>query len=282
MKGMIFIIALLFIHLSLAKSPQETSDRTLYFPKKIEYVEAFPAKEKVWVFIMAGQSNMAGRGFVGPEDTIPHPRIISLDENNAWFYAKEPLHYYSPELSGLDCGMSFARELIGTIDTSLTIALVPCAVGGTSIDYWLNDSLTHGLHLKSNFKDKVDQARQYGTIKAILWHQGESDAFPDKIPDYEKKLKENFEFLRAYTGDSSLPIISGELGSLEVAAKWKSNWEEINRILEKVAAEDSAYYLVGTSDLTQNSDSVHFDAQSQRILGKRYARTYLKTLANLE
>jgi len=280
MKGKISLIAFLLMNLSQVMSAQEICNRTLYFPKQTEYVDTFPAKENVWIFIMAGQSNMAGRGFVEPGDTLPDPRIITLDKSNNWVYAKEPLHYYTPELSGLDCGMSFARELIQGVDTSITVALVPCAVGGTSIDYWLNDSVTHGVHLKSNFKEKVDLARQYGTIKGILWHQGESDAFPDKIPDYEMKLKANLKFLRAYTGNNSLPVIAGELGSLEVADKWKNNWESINRILEKVASEDSSYYLINTSDLTQKDDSAHFDAKSQRILGQRYARTFLNTLAN--
>ena len=90
---------------------QEICNRTLYFPKQTEYVDTFPAKENVWIFIMAGQSNMAGRGFVEPGDTLPDPRIITLDKSNNWVYAKEPLHYYTPELSGLDCGMSFASVI---------------------------------------------------------------------------------------------------------------------------------------------------------------------------
>ena len=278
MKRKALIFAVLVIQLPLIMSAQEICDRTRYFPKQTEYINTFPSKENIWVFIMAGQSNMAGRGIVAPEDTLPHPRIISIDNNNDWIYAKEPLHFYTPELTGLDCGMSFARELLKGIDTAVTIALIPCAVGGTSIDYWLNDSLTHGVRLKSNYKEKVDLAQQHGTIKGILWHQGESDAFPDKMQDYEKKLKSNFAFLREYAGDSTLPIIAGELGSLQVAVKWKTNWEDLNHIIKDVASNDSNYYLIDTSDLTQKSDSAHFDAPSQRILGKRYAHTYLKIL----
>ena len=223
---------------------------------------------------------MAGRGIVEPKDTLPHPRIISLDTSNVWVYAKEPLHYYQPKVTGLDCGMSFARELIQGIDSSCIIALLPCAVGGSSIDFWLNDSVFNGVQLKSNFKEKVDLAQKYGTLKGILWHQGESDAFPQKIQDYEMKLKANFMFFREYAGNSSLPIVVGELGSLQIAAKYKDNWDSINQIIEKVASKDSNCYLIETSDLEQKSDSAHFDAQSQRILGKRYARTFLEILAD--
>ena len=282
MKGKIFIIVLIAMQLSVELLAQEICERTRYFPKHMEYIDTLPAKEKVWVFIMAGQSNMAGRGIVEPKDTLPHPRIISLNKNNDWVYAKEPLHYYQPKVTGLDCGMSFAKELIQGIDSSCIVALLPCAVGGSSIDYWLNDSVFNGVRLKSNYKEKVDLAQNCGTIKGILWHQGESDAFPDKIQDYEMKLKANFMFLREYAGNSSLPIIIGELGSLEVAAKYKDNWDSINQIIEKLASSDSNCYLIETSDLEQKNDSVHFDANSQRILGQRYARTFLKTLADKE
>jgi len=38
-----------------------------------------PAKKKVWVFVMAGQSNMAGRGQVEPEDTVANERILAIN-----------------------------------------------------------------------------------------------------------------------------------------------------------------------------------------------------------
>ncbi|MBK8280134.1 MAG: hypothetical protein IPK94_08490 [Saprospiraceae bacterium] len=39
---------------------------------------------------MAGQSNMAGRGLLEPEDTIPDPRIFTLDVSDHWVQAKSP------------------------------------------------------------------------------------------------------------------------------------------------------------------------------------------------
>jgi len=59
-------------------------------------------KKKTWVFILAGQSNMAGRGVVEAEDTITHPRIKTIDKNGNIILAKEPLHFYEPTMAGLD------------------------------------------------------------------------------------------------------------------------------------------------------------------------------------
>ena len=83
--------------------------------------------------------------------------------------------------------------------------------------------------------EKVELAKRYGTLKGILWHQGESDAFADKIPVYENKLKELFASFRKYAGNDSLPIIAGELGSYPVSEKMKTNWQSINEIIHRVA-----------------------------------------------
>lgn len=257
---------------------QNSDERTLHFPQQTVYVDSLPPQENVWVFIMAGQSNMAGRGFVESGDTIPDAQIITINERNQWIIAKEPLHFYQPKMTGLDCGMSFARELTKHLNSNITIALLPCAVGGSSIDYWLNDSLFNGINLKSNFMEKVDLAKKHGIIKGIIWHQGESDAFPDKIPVYYEKLNNLVSFFRDYTGNPNLPIILGELGSYPVSENMKTNWELINNIIRRVTHEDENAFLVKTNHLKAGNDNIHFNSKSLRLLGKKYSRVYLKTM----
>src|SRR5687768_17925116 len=142
-------------------------ERTQNFYKNIEYPQRLPKKKNVWVFILSGQSNMAGRGFVEPQDTVSDPRILTINRNNEIILAKEPLHFYEPNLTGLDCGVSFARELIKHQNT-ITILLVPVAVGGSSTQQWLGDSLHRNVRLLSNFKSRVGAVKKYGTIKGIL------------------------------------------------------------------------------------------------------------------
>lgn len=79
---------------------------TKNFPKSTVYVNSTPKKENLWVFVMAGQSNMAGRGFVEPMDTIQSKRILTINKNNQIIQAKEPLSIYEPAFIGLDCGLS--------------------------------------------------------------------------------------------------------------------------------------------------------------------------------
>jgi len=233
-----------------------------------------PKKEK-WVFIMAGQSNMAGRGIVEPQDTIRDATIFTLNKEMELDVAKEPLHFYEPKLAGLDCGLSFAKELRSNLPINIEIVLVPCAVGGSSIDQWLNDSLHRNVKLYSNFRDRVTVAKSMGNIKGILWHQGESDAHEDKLPVYRNKLEKLFQNFRTDISNDSLPIIIGELGDYAEPEERNNNWKALNSTLHSMTLTDKNLAVVSSKGLKSNRDKVHFNAESQRELGKRYAKQYL-------
>lgn len=260
------------ILISLGTSAQ---DNRVNFPKKIDYPEQMPKPQNFWIFIMAGQSNMAGRGIVEPEDTVPNPRVLTVNLDNEWVVAKEPLHLYQPKLTGLDGGVSFARELLKHVPDSVTIGLVPCAVGGSPIQAWLGDSVFNGVQLFSNFSEKAEMAMKYGEVKGILWHQGESDAFDDKIPVYKEKLETVLSNMREVLGDDSLPIIMGELGAYTRPEERQTNWNKINDLIRQVPEDLKNCYVVPTDDLDCNPDYVHFNNVSQRALGKRYADRFI-------
>ncbi|WP_081210684.1 sialate O-acetylesterase [Salegentibacter sediminis] len=268
-----FIIAVFFL-VEGVHSQVRDNERMRNFPTIIKEIDSFPKKEDVWVFLLAGQSNMAGRGLVEATDTIAHPKIFALDINDNWIQAKAPLHRYQPALTGLGSGIFFARELIKNVDRDVSIALVPLAVGGTSIDYWLNDEQIQGIKLRSNFNRMLQLAMEKGSLKGILWHQGESDAFLDKIPEYQQKLETLFQYFRLYSGEMELPIITAELGAFASTGETRFLWQMINKKIESIAFKDPNIILVRTDDLKARHDNVHFDGASQRLLGFRYARAY--------
>lgn len=45
------------------------------------------------LFLLIGQSNMAGRGKVEAADQVPHPRILMLDKTNAWVPPTDLVHF---------------------------------------------------------------------------------------------------------------------------------------------------------------------------------------------
>jgi hypothetical protein len=270
---MIRNLILLAIIFSVSCSHKITAERTTYFPKRIETMSNSINKENVWVFIMAGQSNMAGRGIVEPKDTVPDKRILSINKDGEIIIAKEPLHFYEPERTGLDCGLSFARTLITKTPGNVSILIIPTAVGGSSIRQWLGDSIYRDVKLFSNFLAKVEIARQNGIIKGILWHQGESDANENDILLHKERLGLLFSKFRAAIGNNKLPVLLGELGSF---SENPVNFNLINKAIHDYAAEDKNSAVISTKDLKDKGDHLHFDSKGQRTMGKRFAKAYLK------
>jgi hypothetical protein len=263
---------LLFLLCSIQACHPKLMTRTSYFPKHIEPAVGPEKKGNVWVFLMAGQSNMAGRGLVEPPDTMPLQRLLSIDQNGRLILAKEPLHFYEPSLAGLDCGYAFGKTLLQNIPDSVSVLLIPTAVGGSSISQWLGDSIYRQVKLFSNFKEKVDIAKQYGTIKAVLWHQGESDANAHDIPLYKERLAELVKRFRSVTGNNQLPVLLGELGPFSTD---KENWASLNKAIHAYTAEDKNTTVIATGDLKDKGDKIHFNSKGQRKLGERFANAFL-------
>ncbi|MEL1242545.1 sialate O-acetylesterase [Flavobacterium flavipallidum] len=255
---------------------QEKENRTKNFPKQEEKVTTAPNNKKVWVFIMAGQSNMEGRGLVEPQDTISNNRILTINSKNELILAKEPIHFSTPAYRGLDCGMAFANELLKSIPKDVVILLLPTAVGGSPIEKWIKDLPHRNINLYSNFKEKLELGQQYGTIKAILWHQGESNANAAGIANRNQNLKTLFSSFRKEANNEKLPILIGNIGSF---SKEPALWAEINKANTTYIREDKYAAIVETADLKHKGDKVHFDGESQRIMGKRFAEKYLNTFA---
>ncbi len=269
MKQFLILLGVLFF---VSCNKKVVVGRTTYFPKQTELMTDAMNKQNVWVFILAGQSNMAGRGIVEPQDTVPNKRILSINKNGQLVVAKEPLHFYEPNLTGLDCGYFFGTTMIKNIPDSISVLLLPTAVGGSSISQWLGDSLFRNVELFSNFLSKVEIGKQHGTIKGVLWHQGESDANEKNIPYYSERLAVLFTKFRSAIGNDNLPILLGELGSF---SKNKEGFGLINKAIYNYSSQDVNTAVITTVDLRDKGDSLHFNSKGQRMMGKRFAEAYI-------
>ena len=251
-------------------------DEVNHFPVTTERPAALPSKENFYLFILAGQSNMAGRGFVQPADTVPSPKVLTLNKNNEWVYAKEPLHYYEPSRTGLDCGLAFGKKLTSLYKNDITIGLIPCAVGGTSIEQWLGDSVYRLVRLYSNLLKKAHTAASSGTLKGILWHQGEANAVPGYYSNYRDKLQKFFAKLRKDLNASDLPVYAGQL-ALFLHRSENPFADSVNNDLALLSLSMKNVYVINTLDLTPKSDSIHFNSPSQRMMGERFAEMVYRT-----
>ncbi|MBD0255075.1 MAG: sialate O-acetylesterase, partial [Cytophagales bacterium] len=147
-------------------------------------------RAEVHLYLLIGQSNMAGRGAIAAEDTLTHARVWMLNQANQWVPAKAPLHFDKPAVVGVGPGLAFGKEMAAAAPQA-TIGLIPCAVGGSPVAAWQPGAYYEPTR-SYPYDDALRRAREAakrGTLKGILWHQGESDSRPESIGTYLTNLE---------------------------------------------------------------------------------------------
>lgn len=227
------------------------------------------------VYLLAGQSNMAGRGVVAETDRKVHPNVFALDRNQKWVPAVDPIHF-DKSVAGVGPGRSFGLA-VASANPNVGIGLVPAAVGGSPIRSWepgAFDSATK-THPYDDAIARARMAMQTGELKAILWHQGESDGNAKDAPLYEQRLRALIERFRRDLGHPSLPFLIGQLGRFD-GVPWSPARERVDSAQRALAREMPNVAFVSADGLTDKGDHVHFSSESARELGMRYAESWLR------
>ncbi len=226
------------------------------------------------LYLLIGQSNMAGRGKVDAESKRIHPRVFTLSKDGRWVPATDPLHFDKPG-AGVGPGLTFGKAMADASPESV-IGLIPCAVGGAAIALWapgIQDPVTKAFPYDDMLK-RARRACQDGALKGILWHQGEADRHPAALHLYAERLTELIARLRKDLNAPEAPFIAGELGYLdERNREATAQFNAVLRALERTVAN---YAVVSAEGLKDGGDRLHFDAESARALGARYAEALLR------
>ncbi len=233
---------------------------------------SLPSKDNFRIVILAGQSNMAGRGFIEEEDLTPIPRVYMLDREGRWVPAVEPIHYDKPS-AGVGPGREFARMLVDS-NPEISVGLVPTACGGSSIDDW-RPGVFFGQTNSYPYDDAVARAKRAlkdGVLEAILWRQGESDISPSKSQKYEEKLIQLFSDLRSELHADNVPILVGELAMAEE----NNDVQTLRKAQISAVARSQPAAFVSAEGVTLNPDNIHFDRKSQLEQGKRFFYAFEK------
>ena len=236
-----------------------------------------PAKDKFHLYLLVGQSNMAGRGKVEEEDKTPHPRVLMLDKAGQWVPAVDPMHF-DKSSAGVGLGKTFG-QLMADKNPEITVGLIPCAVGGSPIDSWKPGEFYKptNSHPWDDAMKRAKVAQESGTMKGILWHQGESDSKADLAPTYEKKLHALVKAFRTELG-ADLPFLAGQIGQFE-DVPWDEHHKQVNQAHEDLPKHLPRTAFVSAEGLKHKGDKVHFDSPSLRELGKRYAVAFLRLVS---
>lgn len=224
----------------------------------------------IQVFLLIGQSNMVGRGQIEAQDAQPIPRVYSLNEKLEWQPAVDPLHWDNSR-AGVGLGRAFARTL-AQADPNTDIGLVPAASGGTSLQEW-----APGGKLYEEAFRRLRAALASGTLRGILWHQGERDSRDDSAMNYLQRLGEFFDRLRADLNAPYVPIVVGEIGEYLYtrADNAYPNALLINQQLALTPVSIHHTAFASSAGFGNIGDELHFDAASQREFGRRYALAFM-------
>ncbi len=246
-----------------------------FFDTRAQDIAKLPPKEKFQIFLLVGQSNMAGRGKVTPADKKPHPRVLMLNKTGEWVPAVDPMHY-DKSVAGVGLGKSFGIA-VAEANPGITVGLIPCAHGGSPISSWQPGQFykpTKG-HPWDDAMNRAKLAMKAGTLKGILWHQGESDSKTGPAEVYEEKLHDLIARFRKELNAPKVPFVAGQMGIFA-----ERPWSDAKKLVDK-AHKDLPKTVKHTGfasaeGLNHKGDNVHFDSDSYRELGRRYAEVYFK------
>lgn len=231
---------------------------------------------KFHVFLLLGQSNMAGYPKAQAADKVEDPRVRVLGfddcsetgrQKDKWDTAAPPLHECWNGAIGP--GDYFAKTLLTSLPSNDTIGLVPCAISGEKIETFMKAGGSKYDWVLQRAKVAVQAG---GIIEGMLFHQGESNCgdsnWPNNVRTFVSDLRKDLSL-----GD--VPFLAGELA-------YSGNCSQHNPIVNKLPGVISKAFVVSASGLkvdpADTQWNVHFDHDSQVTFGKRYAQKMVEAL----
>ena len=252
------------------------------------------ADPNFYIYLCIGQSNMEGQGTIEDCDLSPDERfqmMSTLDcgtrKQGQWYRAIPPLARCDTRLCPADY---FGRTMVANLDEGYRVGVVVVAIGGIKIDLYDPDgwqsyvkSMTEGWQINSvnayggnplaRLIECAKEAQKSGVIKGILLHQGESDAYNDAWIQKVKKVYENL-LTELNLKAEDVPLIAGEVGG----ADQNGICAGANNTIDRLPKTIPTAHVVSSVGCTLQSDTLHFDSQGYRKLGRRYAKTMLATM----
>ena len=218
------------------------------------------------IMLLIGQSNMAGRGLPNEVNPIADGRIETFRDYQ-WKAAVEPLHN-DKKTAGVGLSMSCASAYLEAFPQA-RVGLVPAAVGGTPLSRWMP-----GEDLYERALGIAQEALKGGKLKAILWHQGETDAQTLGLAQsYGQRLAEMVSALRQALDATNVPFIVGGLGDFLADHPTCVHYGLVNDALQNLNVDRCGFAsAAGLGEF----DGIHFNSAALRLLGQRYATELLR------
>lgn len=239
----------------------------------MDYKIVYQILPELDLFLCIGQSNMAGRGYMieaaGDLNPIDNSYLLTPELN--WEIASNPLNKYSSIRKGLSVqrispAYGFALNMQGK--TTNPIGLIVNALGGSSMAQWTKGSID-GLYEKTLVRAK--EAQKWGKIKAILWHQGESNSGSTAVAAYPNQFKAMIDNFKTELNEPNLYVVAGELAYWRGGGTGSTAFNDMIRTISTFIPNSDYVSAEGLTPLIDATDP-HLDRESNIELGKRYAQ----------
>jgi iduronate 2-sulfatase len=237
------------------------------------------------VYLLAGQSNMDGRGktteldaaLKEPFKDVPIWYRKPLGDSGGFKplapgFSIPPGHKAGLPGPTFGIELSFARALLAK-EPARRIALIKGSRGGTSIEQWgpgqpgKPDSQGECYRLYVDTIAKGIAALKADghtpTIRALLWHQGESNS-KDTAEAYQAKLERFIARIREDIGNPDLPVLVGEVID-------NGERDGVRAAQKAIPGTVKNTVFVTCDGLTSSDKGTHFDTKSVLDLGQRFA-----------
>ena len=249
------------------------------------------------IYLCFGQSNMEGNATPEAQDYENVPERFQVmaavnfsnpkREMGKWYTAVPPL---CRQGTGLTPAVYFGRTMCENLPEEVKIGVVHVAIGGTSIkgfmeelceDYiagdadWFKNIMSN--YDNNPFRRLVDiakKAQQYGVIKGILMHQGETDGGMGNWTENVKKVYERLLSELNLSADN-VPLLAGETVQSEEGGACGG----FNNVIATLPNVIPTAHVISSKGCKQKGDGLHFTAEGYRIIGKRYAEKMLELLS---
>ncbi|WP_347303488.1 sialate O-acetylesterase [Croceibacterium sp. TMG7-5b_MA50] len=240
---------------------------------------AIAADEQPDIYILAGQSNMSGRGALddlSAGERAVDPAIQLFGNDGQERPATEPLDDAAGQLDAVSAdrmaavgpGLFFARALHRLNDRP--ILLVPCAKGGSSMAEWRPADSRNTLY--GSCLARVREAN--GRLAGVLWYQGETDADkPTAIAaDWSRGFRELVARFRSDAANPTVPVVMVQLSDRPDAEANRTRFANWSLVQEQQGRVDlPCTSSVSARSLPRNADDLHLSTAGQRRLGDMLA-----------
>lgn len=252
------------------------------------------AAEPMKVFILAGQSNMAGSGV--PDELPPeyrkHPErvLMPIPPRDRGMRPATDLVTFAPLPERFGPEVAFAHAMAKAWPEE-KIVLIKMAIGGTSALAWAPDWTAEGAAITENdrsgslydrlvnrqVKPLLERYGDDAEVVGVLWAQGGRDGRYEKAAEnYQANLTKIIEAFRRDLGKPDLPFVLAH--TVDAPVRNFPYIDKVRAAQQEVVKSVPHTALVPIEGLSRKSDRTHFDTQGQLELGRRFAAAYLKLI----